>query len=317
MLRTKYCVFLLLGWVLTACNGQAEKTVEIAAEPKPGFATEILEKEGGKAFYSWTEDRIPLISAHRGGPYPGLPENAIATFEHIANITPAIIECDIAMTRDSVLVMMHDNILDRTTTGTGKVIEQDWENLQALYLVDNDGKETEHKIPTLKETLEWGKGKVLFTLDVKRGVPFEKVIEMVQQTGTQAHAAIITYNANDAQKVHELDPTLMISVGLGSEQAYEAHKSLGIPDDNMIAFVGVREPDEAHYQFLHEKGIYCILGVLGNLDKQAEAKGDSLYAGFINRGADILATDRPVEAAAIVKGLLPTTSTKRRFFNDY
>ena len=34
-------------------------------------------------FYTWTSDRIPMVSAHRGGPYPGFPENAIETFANI------------------------------------------------------------------------------------------------------------------------------------------------------------------------------------------------------------------------------------------
>ena len=299
----------LLCWSCTPAETQ-ETAVSLS------FNAETFKQQGAQTFYQWSADRIPLVSAHRGGPYPGLPENALATFEHIAALTPAIIECDIAMTHDSVLVMMHDNTLDRTTTGTGKVIEQDWEALKALYLVDNEGNQTEHRIPTLKETLEWGKGKVLFTLDVKRGVPFEKVVEMVQATESGPYATIITYNANDAQRVYQLDSSLMISVGLGSQEAYEAHKQLGIPDDNMIAFVGVREPTAEHYQFLHNKGITCILGVLGNLDKQVAARGDSLYEGFVKRGADILATDRPVEAAAILKDLIPNTSSKRPFFNE-
>jgi len=273
--------------------------------------------KGAKAFYSWKADRIPLVSAHRGGPYPGYPENAIATFAHIAEKTPAVIECDIAMTSDSVLVMMHDNTLDRTTTGTGEVSVHTWTDLQKLKLKDLNGEVTEHGIPTLKETLEWGKGKVLFTLDVKRGVPFAMVVDMVQQTDMQLYAAIITYNANAAQEVYQLDSSLLISVGLGNKEAYEAHKALGIPDESMIGFVGVSEPEAAHYQFLHEKGITCILGVLGNLDKKAVATGDALYADVVKRGADILATDRPVEAAEAIKGQMPENSSKRQFFNDY
>lgn len=321
----KHCLYSLLILCLFACQPAKKDVTKLENESTPllggagggYFNSQVFEEQGAKAFYSWKADRIPLVSAHRGGPYPGYPENAIATFEHIAEKTPAVIECDIAMTKDSVLVMMHDNTLDRTTTGTGKVIESTWAELQKLRLVDNEGTVTEYSIPTLKETLDWGRGKVLFTLDVKRGVPFEKVVEMVQETNTALFAAIITYNANAAQEVYQLDSTLMISVGLGNKEAYEAHKALGIPDENMIAFVGVKEPDKAHYQFLHDKGITCILGVLGNLDKRAATVGDGLYAGFIRQGADILATDRPIEAAEAIKVEVPENSSKKEFFNDY
>ena len=304
-------IFLML---LLSCDG-AQKTAEVI-EAKSEFSTETFLEEGLQDFFSWSSDRIPLVSAHRGGPYSGYPENALETFENILSYTPAVIECDIAITKDSVLVLMHDNTLDRTTDGTGKVSDKTWAEIQELFLVDNDGLTTNYKVPTLDETLKWGYGKALFTLDVKRGVPFEMVVRAVEKHNMGDFAAIITYNANAAQEVHQLNPDLMISVGLGSPQAYEAHKSKGIPDKNMIAFVGTREPEQTHFDFLHEKGISTILGVLGNLDRQAIAKGDSTYLGFVNRGADVLATDRPIEAARTIRSLWPKTSDKYKFITQ-
>lgn len=273
-----------------------------------------IPKDKAFQFYSWTEDRIPMISAHRGGPYPGYPENAIETFKYILESTPAVIECDIEMTKDSVLVMMHDNTLDRTTNGSGKVRDHFWNEVKEFKLKDNDGNLTAYEIPTLKEVLDWTVGRALLTLDVKRGVPFEKVIDLIKQQQAGDYAAVITYSANDAQAVYELDSTLMISVGIGNMKAYKAHHDLGIPDRNMIAFTGVTEPEPSLYKFLHDKGIYAILGVLGNLDKKAAAKGDELYASLVKRGADILATDRPIEAARAIKALVPDESSKSKYF---
>lgn len=273
----------------------------------------VLEDSGLMNFFSWAEDRIPLVSAHRGGPYIGYPENAIETFAHVASKGPVVIECDIAMTSDSVLVMMHDNTLERTTTGTGNVIDFTWEELQHIRLKDHEGNLTDFEIPTLTDVLIWGKGKALFTLDVKRGVPFRMVVDAVVENQMEDYAAIISYNANDAELIHRLDNRLMISVGIGSQLAYEAHAHMGIPDQNMIAFVGVSEPEPSVYEMLHEKGISTILGALGNLDKKAEAKGDSLYAGLVKRGADVLATDRPLEALKAIQHLWPTESSKYKF----
>lgn len=285
-------------------TGQSEKGIHI-------------KKGAGPDFFNWSPDRIPMVSAHRGGPYAGYPENAIATFQHVSSQVPTIIECDIAMTKDSVLVMMHDNALDRTTTGDGNVADHSFEELRKLKLVDNDGELTEFEIPTLGEVLKWAKDNAVLTLDVKRGVPFKKVIEAVQANQAQDYAAIITYNARDAAEVHQLDNSLMISVSIGSKDSYEAHRSMGVPDDRMIAFVGVSEPELSLYDFLHEKGIYCILGVLGNLDRKAQAQGDSTYLGYIQRGADILATDRPLEAFEAIQPIMKTTSTKRQYFYGY
>lgn len=248
------------------------------------------------AFLSPKSDRVGMISAHRGGgDIKGYPENCIESFAYLAKRLPVIIECDIDLTKDSVLVMMHDQTLDRTTNGTGKLIDKTYADIQQYRLEDNAGNLTNFRIPTLEQVLRWGKNKVTFTLDVKRNVSFEKVVDLIHRTGAANYAAVITYNAQDAAKVHKLDPSLMISVTIRNRAEYERHHELGIPDNRMIAFVGVKEPDADLYQFLHQKGIACILGTLGNLDKQAVAKGDQVYRQFVQNGADIMSTDRPLE----------------------
>jgi glycerophosphoryl diester phosphodiesterase len=50
------------------------------------------------------------------------------------------------------------------------------------------------------------------------------------------------------------------------------------------------------------------------LDKSAAARGDELYVSFVQNGADILATDRPIEAAKAIQTLAPKTSSKAKYF---
>ena len=112
-----------------------------------------IDEEGGlPAFFDCVRaNGAVVISAHRGGPAAGYPENALETFEHTASRMPALLEIDIQRSSDGVLVLMHDETLDRTSTGEGPVAEQPFEALQALRLVDNDGAETAFQIPTLEE----------------------------------------------------------------------------------------------------------------------------------------------------------------------
>lgn len=237
------------------------------------------------------------ISAHRGGgDYKGYPENCIESFAWLANQMPVTIECDIVMTKDSVLMMLHDNTFEHTTIGKGRLMDSSFAYSQTLLLKDNLGNLTQFRIPTLEQVLIRGKGKVTYTLDVKRSVPFEKVVALVQQHKAHSYASIITYNAEDAARVHQLDKEVMISVTIRNEEEYNRHKAAGIPDHRMIAFVGTRESNAAWLQTLHSKGIRCILGTLGNLDKMAASKGDHLYQAWYTTGTDIMGTDRPVEA---------------------
>lgn len=249
------------------------------------------------AYLQYSPDKPPLISAHRGGgTYPGYPENAIESFGYLARQMPVVIECDISQTKDSVLMMMHDDTYERTTTGTGKVSDQTWTYARTLFLEDHRGLATRYRIPTLAEVLKWGDGKVIYTLDVKQGVPYKRVVEAVQKARAENYAAIITYNATQAELVHRLDRRLMISVTIRNREEYERLHAAGIPDNRMIAFVGTREPSAELYEFLHKKKIRTILGTLGNLDKMAEVRGEATYQRFVDNGADILSTDRPLEA---------------------
>jgi glycerophosphoryl diester phosphodiesterase len=293
MSQIKYLFLVGILWSCQVAEKENQKERSL-----PTVQTEITSVT---SFDQWFENPRPIVSAHRGGPYPGFPENAIETFRNIAEQTPTIIECDILMTRDSVLILMHDNTLDRTTTGSGKVIDMSYDEIRELYLVDNQGDTTDFKIPTLDEALAWGKGKVLFTLDVKRGVPFDRVVNAIEQFEASSYAAIITSRIQDAKLVHSLNPEIIISVSAGSDGALDQIRTSGIPVENLLGFVGTREPTKSHYSKVRDLGIKTILGTLGNLDQSALAKADDgIYLDYVENGADIIATDRPLEVAKVL-----------------
>ncbi len=266
--------------------------------------TQVESPQALKALFNYHKNQLTWISAHRGGSYLGYPENCIPTFEAVLKVTPAIIECDVRMTQDSVLILMHDETLERTTTGRGKVKEQSWANLQELHLIDLEGLKTDYRIPAFSEVLDWAVGKAILTVDVKQEVPIEKVVEAIEEAEAEAYAIVITYNLEDAKKVYQLNPALMISVTIRNEEEWQRAKNTGIPLDNMMAFVGITEPPASLYQTLHQAGLYCILGTMGNLDQMAVARGDEVYIRLMEQGADILSTDRPIEVAPLIKNKL-------------
>jgi len=250
-------------------------------------------------FLKWSpENRFPLISAHRGGPMPGFPENCIETFDNATTYNPVIIEFDIAYSKDSVMVIMHDDKLDRTSTGKGAIGNYTYEELKAFNLKDNDGEETKFKIPTLDSVLSWSKGKVLLTIDLKKGVSYVKVIEKVRQYKVESNSIIITYTADQAKEVHQLAPELMISASVQKKAELKRLNNMGIPNNRIVAFVGVSAPDKELYTYLHTKGITTILGTMGNIDKSALASpARNVYYHLVNNGADILSGDNLPQAS--------------------
>lgn len=105
-----------------------------------------------------------IVVAHRGD-WRYAPENSIAAIEHSIAIGVDVVELDLQLTKDSVLIVMHDSKLERTTTGKGSVGDWTMDSLRTLKLKNGCGIKTKHHIPTLEEALLFAKGKVLINLD--------------------------------------------------------------------------------------------------------------------------------------------------------
>ncbi|MCP4154151.1 MAG: glycerophosphodiester phosphodiesterase family protein [bacterium] len=243
-----------------------------------------------RAYLTWKPDRQPLISAHRGGPMENYPENAIETFEYVLKYGPCLIECDVSITKDGKLVMMHDETLDRTTNGKGLVSDHTLAELRKLHLIANNKTKTTYRIPTFGEVLEWAKGRSVLTVDVKKGVDYSRIVGAIREHKAEGHAVVIVYRLEDILKVHKLAPDLMISASARGIKGAEKLLASNVPLENICAFVGVYEPDLKVYEMLHKKGIYTVLGTMHNLDNKAAARGYSVYSGLYKNGADILST---------------------------
>ncbi len=274
----KHCSFLLLLLILVTASGCLNPSWVRAPVNDPGRH---------------------LVSAHRGGRnIAGYPENALATFAYTHGLVPsAWIECDVNMSADSVLFLLHDGELERTTTGTGNVRELPWSVIDTVHLEDDFGTVTDYEVPTLAEALTWAKAnRVVYTLDVKRGVPFGPVVAALEEADMLNDAVVITYNAEDARRVYDLNNRIKISVTIRNEAELEELLATGVPPANWIAFTGTELAPAELFRKLHLLGVSCMIGTLGDLDKAAQERGPQVYYNILEHGADVLATDRPVEA---------------------
>ncbi|MEE4538963.1 MAG: glycerophosphodiester phosphodiesterase family protein [Erythrobacter sp.] len=245
---------------------------------------------------------LTLISAHRGGPSPGLPENSIAAMDAVLTAVPAVMEVDVARSPDGVHYLMHDRTVDRTTTGSGAVTDLAWSAVAELQLVDEAGWVTPYRVPTLRAALEWAKGRTILQLDFKRTADFAEVIAVVQETQMADSVILIAYSEDQARRLHELAPDMLISYSLDAPGELDAAVAAGIPANRIVAFTGTRLPRPDLYSALDERDVEVIFGTLGrsprSIDNTIARLGtDERYAELGEEGVDILATDRPREAA--------------------
>jgi glycerophosphoryl diester phosphodiesterase len=247
------------------------------------------------------ERHLALVAAHRGQPDPSAPENAMSSFRASLAAGVPFLEIDIATTRDGVMVLMHDDTLDRTTTGQGAVIERTWTEIRAFKLKRPDGTILDEGVPRFVDVLRWGrKTGAHFEVDVKKTTRWSDVVEAVRAAGMEPQVVVVTYNLADARTVHELDPGLMISVTLAKGEDLETIRR-AVPPERVMEWVGDQQPDPGALSALRDAGIEPILGTLGRsgqrLDDLFVADGNpSEYGELVKAGVVMIASDRAVVA---------------------
>ena len=253
-----------------------------------------------QSYFHYTPGHPPIISGHRGGTTAGYPENCIATFENTLRHTNAFFEIDPRLTKDSVIVVMHDETLDRTTTGKGKVSDYTYAELQRYRLKDPQGHVTDYKIPTLKEMLLWSKGKTVLNLDHK-DVPLEMTAKLLKECGNDM-VMLTVHNAQQARFYVDDNPNHLLSAFVLNKQAFDELEKMGVPWKNMIAYIGpTNKPENTLLlDLLHAKGVMCMISAASTYDKLNATDRDAHYRETFAMGADILESDLPIEAAEAV-----------------
>lgn len=267
-------------------------------------------------FFSYREDDRPIISGHRGGIVPGFPENSIEAFENTLQHTPAFFEIDPRLTKDSVIVLVHDATLDRTTTGTGKVMDYTWEELKALRLKDHLGNVTPYGIPSLEEVIKWSKGKTIINLD-KKDVPLEMTAAIIKKHKAYAHVMVTVHTAEQARYYYDQDHRQMFSAFIRTLEEFQAFEAERIPWSQIMAYVGpLSKPENKKlYDLLHERGVKVMISAAPSYDKlKSSEERSEAYVRCIEEGADVIESDLPIEVGTALAPLYQKDAPNARYF---
>lgn len=253
-------------------------------------------------FYRYRDDAPPIIQGHRGTRENGLPENSIAAMGYVLEQMPAVFEIDPRLTKDSVIIVFHDATLDRTTNGTGKVIDYTWEELQQLNLKNKDGEITGHKIPTLAEVLEWARGKTALLLD-KKDVPLWMIADIIREHDANNYVVSLVRSPEDAAFYFNDEPKRMFAISFREPEAFQPYLDLGIPTRQIFACIGtsISEKTNEINKMMREYGIRSLISAAPTYDKlETEGERAEAYRKVIESGITILESDYPVETARLL-----------------
>jgi glycerophosphoryl diester phosphodiesterase len=173
----------------------------------------------------------PLAIGHRGAA-AHMPENTLPSFERALELGADALEFDVALSRDGVPVVIHDDTLDRTTNGRGAVDAFTFEQLARLDAGLWKGVATH--LPSLAEVLEAFAGRTLLNLEIKssprRAELVEACSQAVDSSGAFASVVFSSFDHDALRLLRHLRPEARIAVlseTLGLQRAMTCAAELG------------------------------------------------------------------------------------------
>ncbi len=113
-----FAVFLAVLMIAFATTAHGNSAVGEAGGPGNPTEIGVDEKEMVSDPKAEATAKRPLVIAHRGASGGVAPENTMAAFERAVEMGADMIELDVHATKDGQIVVIHDAVLDRTTTGS-------------------------------------------------------------------------------------------------------------------------------------------------------------------------------------------------------
>lgn len=237
-----------------------------------------------------------MVIAHRGfsGRYP---ENTLRSFREALKLPVDAIELDVRQTKDGVLIVLHDETLDRTTNGQGRARDFRWDELRQLDAGSWRGEAfAGEPIPRLDEALALINGQVVVFVEIKEPGTEAAVVETIRRLRANSWVKIGSFYPQAIAAVRQLAPELPCSL-IGSAKVGES-------DERFSAFVqealrcgansvtvnhAALTPDRVRY--CHQRCLFIGTWTVNTAERASEV---------IAMGVDAIASDYPDIVLAVL-----------------
>jgi glycerophosphoryl diester phosphodiesterase len=222
----------------------------------------------------------PLVFAHRGGSALA-PENTMSAFDNGVALGADGLELDVHLSRDGVVVVHHDRMLDRTTNLRGPI---------AIRTADELGRAA---VPTLEEVLRRHRDvRVIVEMKVNDAALAAAVVSTIARADAVERVCVGSFGTRVLREVRRLEPALATSASR-QEVRWALYRSWCRWPVSQAGYRGYQVPENAgttrvvsprFVQYAHDAG----LGVqVWTVDSEHDARR------LIGWGVDALITDRP------------------------
>lgn len=158
-----------------------------------------------------------IVIGHRGA-LGYAPENTMSSFQKGAELGADLVECDIHVSRDGHLIVMHDGDVSRTTNGHGHIKDLTLSEIKRLDAGARfQSRFSGEQVPTLGEVLAWAKDRIPLIIELK-GDPLPhpligpKLVQMLKDYQMLANVCVISFHHPLLKAVKELEPRLATGI---------------------------------------------------------------------------------------------------------
>lgn len=248
-------------------------------------------------FFSRTR---PLVFAHRGGCTLG-PENTFTAFGRGIAAGADGLEMDVHLSADGVVVVHHDETLDRTTSGSGPIAARTADELARLDAGDGAG------VPTLREVLRrYGNVPIIVEMKVDTVAMGEALAREVRLAGAAERVCAAGYGRRSLDAARAALPEMASSAGHGEVRMAVYRSWVGWPARH-VRYGGFQVPETAQghrivsprfLRHAHDRGLEVQVWTV---DEEVDMKR------LLAWGVDGLITNRPDLATRVVRGRAAST----------
>ncbi|MCE5179188.1 MAG: glycerophosphodiester phosphodiesterase family protein [Porphyromonadaceae bacterium] len=229
-----------------------------------------------------------MVVAHRGA-HNNFPENSIPAIREATELGVDFIEIDIRHTKDSSLVLMHDDSIDRTTNGHGLVEDYTLQEIKNFRLKNADGSLSDEQIPTFEEILTQFGNVAHFDLDIKTSKKM-RVVEMMEKYNLLESSLFLIYDLQFAKMLKNRDDRFRILIRAKNEESLKDIYN----DDFLPEAVHIDDSFDtvSTNNTIKKMGSRSFINSLGDIDKEAVNNPEAFEKAYDN-GANIIQTNYP------------------------
>lgn len=229
----------------------------------------------------------PLIIGHRGASAVA-PENTLAAFREAVNQGCNMVELDVHLSKDDHIIVCHDQTIDRTTNGEGRIRDM---TLQELQSYDAGGWFDEsfkgERLPTLDEVIELLPAEVWINVEAKNfyeGRLAEKLVELLHRTNRLSTVVVSSFHHKELVRLKESEPEILIGLLYGRDLYNHVSYARTLPVPVFSLHPYYKEIPQADIKEARENGIEVYPYTINDAAEMTS---------LINEGVSGIITDYP------------------------